>query len=189
MGKMTEFDGSEMSNDKVGFCHIDVEWDKCRKGLSLAILNKDLVGDCLGLAGGNFSDAALSSCKESWSVYAGGSGQECSAYVGSCVDVLTNRTARGDPHRLEACRAGWKKSAAGEGGFVDACLNLTAGHLAREECRRGWLEDLTQHVDRCEIFGKLTARNPRASGVAAWVLEDEGFPFVALDARYPRECP
>ena len=70
--------------------------------------------------------------------------------------------------------------------FVEDCLELGDAQKI-DKCRAGWLRDRDALVDECVAFVQLSARNPRARGLAAWVINNPNFDFVDA-AKMWEEC-
>ena len=92
-------------------------------------------------------------------------------FVESCVRM---RSANATEETREKCRTGWKKSAL-RPGYVDACIKYAfarKGDESKRECKDGWMREMYEYIDACERFTLLSARNPRAEGLAACVIEN-----------------
>jgi hypothetical protein len=70
--------------------------------------------------------------------------------------------------------------------FVDDCLELGDAQKF-DKCRAGWLRDRDALVEECVAFVQLSARNPRARGIAAWVINSLDFDFIDASKKW-EEC-
>ena len=105
-------------------------------------------------------------CREGWRIFHSGNLTQPVDYIEKCVDHFAGRS-----DSTAMCAEGWKKEGA-KSDFVDHCLSFVKhrGEGFREMCRVGWTEQRANIAGACGNFMKLTARNPRAAAVAAWVM-------------------
>jgi hypothetical protein len=73
-------------------------------------------------------------------------------------------------------------------GFVEATYQDANASEARRMCRSMWMKALIGGEQDCTDFMELTARNPRAKGVAAPAIEDVNIAFTALTSKFVSPC-
>ncbi len=132
---------------------------------------------------------------EGWSILVEGEIQKFPNFAKTCMLVLANRNLNGTI--VQACMNGWRSYCRNLACvYVDMCLlyatALSLGKPFAAEvgtlCRAAWHNEYAAFAEDCEHYIDLSARNPRARGIAAWVVEDTSFAFVSRSAMHPQPC-
>ena len=166
--------------EEVGFCEMYKVKKECSRGLRLGSTGYGgHIEACLALAGqaANQSDTGDKEqiCKNGWNMRRTGKIEPNVGYIENCVDYFANRTRNGS-----ACEQGWAADLASSGSdaaFVKHCLNLRGSDApsSLEMCRGGWVKDHARLADACAGYVELSARNPRADALGAWVINAGSF--------------
>jgi hypothetical protein len=134
-------------------------------------------------------------CVEGWTILvAGNLAGQPPDFVSSCASVFANRSI--DNNTIGACRLGWRNDCGQDCDFISSCLSFAsgkplddrAGPATREHCRSGWYDKYAGYALTCQDYMKLRARNPKAEGVAAWVVDDPTVSFIDRSNRFQVLC-
>lgn len=182
-------DGS--NQDEVGFCEMCKVKGECSRGLRLGSTGYGgHIEACLALVGqaGSKSDRGRNEqiCRRGWNMRQTGAIEPTIGYVEKCVDYFAKRTGN-----RSACEQGWAAALASSGSnaaFVKHCVNLRGGGApsSLEKCRAGWVKDHAGLADACASYVELSARNPRADALGAWVVN--ALKFRDLVELVPDQC-
>jgi hypothetical protein len=177
------------------FSEISNVQENCMKGLRLAFSGMEgFIDHCLVVLKSSIEstsdrdrlNASMQSCKDGWEIHARGSTLEPTHFVHTCLELFTNQTCPLADQKKEMCKVGWKAASVKDSAFVEQCLELGDAEKF-DKCRAGWLQDRDALVDECVSFVQLSARNPRARGLAAWVINRPHFDFIDVVERW-KEC-
>ena len=188
--EINEFPEQRLSSYKKG----------CRQGTALSIAGKgDYIDGCMELiklGRSNATDngvtakavAQESKCMDGWKILTSGSLSSSPPWVLHCIDLFAGRNV--SEADVEECVHGWSSISRDES-YILLCLNFVNSPFDIEVatlCRNAWYRDNLARAHLCEKFVTLSARNPRARGIAAWVLNDRAFHFVDRDTIFSHEC-
>jgi hypothetical protein len=170
----------------------------CEEGLKLAMSGRGgFVDQCLVVLKSSVDEdqsssdklnASMQSCKDGWEFHARSSTATPADFVQACLEFFVDKNRPSAERKKEMCRVGWKAASVKDSAFVEDCLELGDAQKL-DRCRAGWLKDRDALVGECLAFVQLSARNPRAKGLAAWVINSPDFDFVDAAVGYPNVCP
>ena len=179
----------------------------CRHGTALSMSgNADYVDACVeliklarssgepGQVDFNVMLRLETQCRTGWNIVATGKISTTTHFIKDCIDLFSGRNV--SFRKAGKCRQGWARNFAKDPNHVHLCLSFveeSARHSpdapdAGERCKRAIYEDNMARAEQCEKFVALSARNPRARGVGAWVLNDASFALVDRNTAFQQEC-
>jgi predicted DCC family thiol-disulfide oxidoreductase YuxK len=175
------------------------------KGLCQRLLragDRGYIDACMALgdASGNatFEAQARSAlgkkCREGWRLFSAGNLVRPVPHVDKCAEMFAGGRAAADDCKTRWMIAEFSNGANSE--FIKHCLKFvgqtasgapsSSAYESREQCRVGWKNSLAALAEACLTFIELAGRNPRASGIGAWVIDEVAFEEVAR--AYPMPC-
>jgi hypothetical protein len=183
----SEVESNQVENGEE-FSEISNVQENCKKGLRLAMSGMGgFIDHCLVVLKSSIEstsdrdrlslNASMRSCKDGWEFHARSSASKPADFVQACWELFTNQTCPFAERKKEICKVGWKAASVKDSAFVEDCLELGDAQTI-DKCRSGWLRDRDALVDECVVFVQLSARNPRARGLAAWVINSLDFDCV-----------